>query len=268
MPFDVSDEGDPRTSELEQRLRCFYGTDSGYFDSAGDKPEIWGPIRAELSERVARHGTCRVFEFGAGRSGFGPFLGELRSRVQYEVQDVTDLNLALLSSRADRVHVGSVLDLGGCYDVIFSTFVWEHVSRPRATLHHLLDLLDRRGTLFLVSPRYDFPGYIPPSARHLSKSQQTVLAAWLLARRLHDRLTRAPSFMIHQNPAAFRVPWFRDADAVHWPSIIDLRYELGDAYTLRRVRISTESWRQFLWAWIALLYVRIDSRAAQRNSRR
>ncbi|MEM9213299.1 MAG: methyltransferase domain-containing protein [Cyanobacteria bacterium P01_F01_bin.150] len=114
--------------------------------------------------------ACSIFEFGAGCTRFSWHLeSDLRSKVSYDVQDVTYVNFDYLKEEADSAHIGKIQDVDNNYDIIFSTFVWEHITDPQSTLQHLLILLKPGGSIFIVSPRYEFPFYISPSEKHLSK---------------------------------------------------------------------------------------------------
>ena len=117
----------------------------------------------------------------------------------------------------------------GQFDIIFSTFVWEHIAEPQATLDYLLERLAPGGSLFLFSPRYDVPGYVPPALRHLPRFYSLWLSLWLQVTRLSTLLGGRAKFWIVTDPALFHVtPWFRDADAVHLVSRHDLTLYLKD----------------------------------------
>lgn len=252
-------ENHPETSRLRERLQSFYESVSDYpaFMEVTYKPEFWTPIRQAISEIVDSGEKCRVLEFGAGRSGFGKFVGNLRQKVIWEVQDITDQNVDFLKATADAVHLGELCTINHYFDVIFSTFVWEHLTNPKTTFRHLLSILAPGGRLFLAAPRYDCPLYFPPSARHYSVLHQLFLNAWLLWMRLHTRLVRQAKFYIHVDPAVLHRPWFRDADAVHWVSLHDLKSELPAGYKLREVPLPTSGVRELVWNRFMLLFVEI-----------
>lgn len=252
-------EEDPRRRELASRLQAFYSSVDNYeaFEDANWKPEFWQPVRAAI-ELCATQTRCRVLEIGAGRTSFAQYLGEIRDRVEFHVQDITGRNCEYLSGVADKVWICDPTELCGRYDIIFGTFVYEHLTRPRATLKHLLTLLEPGGCVFIASPRYDFPGYLSPSVRHLSRTRRMIIVAQLLMHRLKVVLGGAPLFLMHYDPAAFHVPWFRDADAIHWPSLWDLRREVAGRATVRRLKLCTRGVRLWFWARFLLLFVRID----------
>jgi hypothetical protein len=80
-------------------------------------------------------------EVGAGRTGFANLLGNMRRQLEFHVQDITERNQEYLNTVADKVWLCRPTDIRGTYDIIFSTFVYEHMTRPRATRQHLLTML-------------------------------------------------------------------------------------------------------------------------------
>jgi SAM-dependent methyltransferase len=258
--FDVANEESAAATLLRGRMKNFYDSITNYdaFSEASQQRAFWGPIVTEIEARAGSE-RCRVLEFGAGRTGFAEFLGSLRSRVEFHVQDVTVANRDYLDGQAERVWIGDIEQIEGQFDVIFSTFVWEHLASPKRALLHLLKLLTPTGCLVLASPRYDVPGYIPPSARRLDRAKRFALSAWLAWRRLRVLLGARPDFLIHYAPACLSGPWFRDADAIHWVSRFDLKM-VEPSFEVRTLRIPTNGIKHYLWARAALLFVRIQRR--------
>jgi SAM-dependent methyltransferase len=260
---DFTREDSAEAAELAQRMQQFYASVPDYtaFHEASQQTAFWAPIRDEVAAICAVR-RCRVLEFGAGRSGFGQFLGdELRSQVDFHVQDVTSQNEDYLREQADRVWIGPLDGVNETYDVVFSTFVYEHLASPRQALDHLLKLLAADGSLYLASPRYDLPGYVPPSARRLERLEQLGTAAWLAWRRTRVALGGRPDFMLHKAPACLDGPWFRDADAIHWVSRYDLKV-LEPEYSIEHLAVPTFGWKQWVWARFALLFVKIRRSSA------
>lgn len=261
MPSYLAHEDDPRVGELRRRLDAFYSSTADYSDfhvEATSKPEFWGPVREAIEARLGAGGACRVLEFGAGRTGFASFLGPLRGRVAFEVQDVTPQNREYLAGQADAVHIGDLRSVPGAFDVIFSTFVWEHVTNPKATLGVLLGMLEPGGSLFIACPRYDAPGYVPPSARHYGLARRLGVAWWLAKRRLSGG--RGGAFAIHVDPAVLHAPWFRDADAIHWVALRDF-FGLPPGYACERLRVRTRGLKAAVWERFLLAFVRIRREA-------
>lgn len=230
-------ENDPAIHDLRRRLDEFYAKTTSYdaFQTPPSYDGPWSIVRSTVEEIVRSRGRCRVLEFGAGLSNFGLQVRDLRDRLELTAQDVTDRNRVFLLERVDHFHSGTLLDMRGPYDVIFSTYVWEHVSDPSRTLSHLLDMLSPGGSLFLFCPRYDMPGYFPPSARHLPTARRIALGVRLALKRIAVALGAKPAFIIHADPAVLSVPWYRDADAIHWASYWDLKRALPAGYAMTAV---------------------------------
>jgi SAM-dependent methyltransferase len=248
----LTDEDSPEVKELRDRMDAFYATCPTYsaFQEPTQKLDEWNHVKAAIAEIVAARGRCRVLEFGAGLSGFSDFLGELRRSVELTIQDVTPVNAAFLALRADHLHIGSIMEISGGFDVIFSTFVLEHVSDPRATLEKLMGLLSPGGSLFVFCPRYDFPFYISHSADHYSRARRLLLGLRVICTRLWSLLARRPAFLIHLDPAMLHMEWRMDRDAIHWASLIDLRL------FFRKLSIHAGSWKD----WVVKKLLRINVR--------
>lgn len=256
-------EHDPAITNLRRRLDEFYAKTTSY-DAFQTPPSYTGPwslVRDVVEDYLRTHEHCRVLEFGAGLSNFGLHVKDLRGRLDLSAQDVTDRNRAFLLERVNDFHAGTLLDLRGPYDVIFSTYVWEHVSDPQRTLAHLLNILSPEGSLILFCPRYDMPGYFPPSARHLPFIQRLALGTRLALRRVAVALGAKPAFIIHSEPAVLSVPWYRDADAIHWVSYWDLKRALPRGYTIERIGENGQGFKRRVLDRALKLCVRITKPA-------
>jgi 2-polyprenyl-3-methyl-5-hydroxy-6-metoxy-1,4-benzoquinol methylase len=264
-PGTFAQEGDTRVQDLRLRLEQFYAKENyPAFHEGNNHVIFWKPLKdtveRHLSSRSGATGKLKVLELGAGRTTFADLLGPARREVDFHVQDITDRNLDYLKSQADEVHIQPLTSLKGSYDLIFSTFVWEHLTNPRECLDHLLTLLTPGGSLMFIAPRYDFPFYVSPSCKHLSKLQRFSVSFWIMWKRLQTIITRKPLFLIHTDPAILHTPWFRDADAIHWVSAWDLKFYLGANYNLRRIRFPMEGYYGQIWEKFCLLFVEIQSK--------
>lgn len=244
---------------LDARLRSVYLSDGvAYFDEAekSDKRSFYEIIKPALSALIAERVHIRALEFGAGRTRFSQWLKEIgrRDAIHFTAQDVTPTNRDYLAEQCDDVIVGELTDVNLQFDFIFSTFVYEHLVYPKATIGHCLRILRPGGILFIVSPQYTMPGYIPPALRHLPRWKQIGANAFLVLSSLLAKLTRRPQFWIAKEPAVFSRPFRRDYDAVHMVSKGDL-----DSFT----RTSCEpvaitlpksgGWRGYVWLRFAML---------------
>jgi SAM-dependent methyltransferase len=254
----LSGENSPGVKKLRERMDAFYATYQSYpvFQKPTQRLDEWNHVKKAIGEIVTARGRCRVLEFGAGQSGFSDFLGDLRRSVELTVQDVTPVNEAYLAARADHLHIGSIMEISGDFEVIFSTFVLEHVSEPRATLEKLVGLLSPGGSLFVFCPRYDFPFYISHSADHYGRVKRFLLGMQVMARRLRSLLTRRPAFLIHLDPAMLHMEWRMDRDAIHWASLTDLRLFFRKRGTVRKLPIHAGAWKD----WVVKNLLRINIR--------
>src|SRR4051794_12503066 len=178
---------DPVIVNLRRQLDRFYASATEYsaFQSTELRDPFYSLITPFLRELISSGSDRpRVLELGAGRTGFPDYLGRAGVPVHFTAQDVTNTNRDYLSQYCDAVHIGDIKDLGGEYDLILSTFVFEHVSAPREFLEQVKRLLSRRGAHVIACPRYDLPGYICPSMRHLPRSQQVLQCMALTGSRL------------------------------------------------------------------------------------
>jgi 2-polyprenyl-3-methyl-5-hydroxy-6-metoxy-1,4-benzoquinol methylase len=218
---------------IRQKLLEFYNSVPDYaaFESASDQSHCWLHVylglQRRMSEQRAEDPLLRVLEIGSGRSGLGSWLTEkgLRDRVHLTAHDVTSQNVAWLKRWSDDVVIGDLDRLSAipAFDVIVSTYVLEHVPDPTRHLDLVLSLLRANGSIFLFCPRYDFPGYLCPSARHLCVASQVGLLSRVVRQRIVSFILQRPAFLIQTDLAAFHGPFFTDADAVHWVSLLDLR---------------------------------------------
>lgn len=248
-------------ANLGSKLQKFYEKTLSYpaFLEATMKPEFWEPVKNEAKEILAKKNECQILEFGAGKTGFAKYLGDMRKKVSLSVQDVTSINTSYLKSHADNVIIGPIKSITGKYDIIFSTFVWEHVCDPAATIEHLFAILKPGGSLFLVAPRYDFPFYISNSAKHLSYLQKLTICLWLPLRRILAKIRRKADFLIHLDPAVFHLPFSRDIDAIHWVSLVDLELSIPKGFSIRKLRLPHAcSLKEALWARFLLLNIQIS----------
>jgi SAM-dependent methyltransferase len=241
-------------------LHEYYDKNKDYpaFIEENNKPEFWAPIKKEISEIVAEKGNCKVLEFGAGRTSFPNYIKELRQKICFDAQDITSTNYDYLKNITDNVFQNTVTDITGSYDIIFSTFVWEHIPNPKFVLKHLLSILSPGGRLFIASPCYDFPFYISNSAKHLPLSWKFALSIWLLYRRFRSSYFLEPDFIVHLDPALFHLPFWRDIDAVHWVSTQDIKLSLPDGFIMDRVRIGSRGLKMKFWEKYLIMFAKIS----------
>jgi len=239
------------TRSLRTSLDHFYNQTQSYVweQEVTDHAKWFDLMDPWLSRGRRQEKPLRILELGAGRSTFCEHIKSRREGVEYCVQDITNSNLAYLSTIADEVTIGDISSVKGRYDVVFSTFVFEHISSPSEFLQQVDRLLGPGGVHVLVCPRYDFIGYVCPSLRHLSRKKQLMIVSRLACSRIATRVDRQPRFWINADPAVFHQPWFRDADAVHLVSRFDVeRWHAVRGYEVHRLLPPYSNWREWFYS--------------------
>ena len=255
----LTDESDPQVVELRSRLDAYYQSASDYvdFEKVNEKPAFWKPVIERARSIAAESGRCDILEIGSGMTGFPHALDGDLEGISFSAQDVTSRNEEHLRSVAKKVYIGDLSEITDQFDVIFSTFVFEHITSPKATLQHMLGLLKPGGSIFIACPRYGFPLYMPPSARHYGRLKRLRVMTSFLARRMRAWVTGKPAFVIHTDPAILTQPFYIDADAVHWPCIRDIRQSLPHGYSLRQVKLDIRGLVGLLYRKLMLISVEI-----------
>ena len=245
----IHEDQAPAVAQLETRLVEFYNTFTGYdaFNAPPEYPVLWSEVL-----RLSRSGTarpCRILEIGAGRSGFGRFLRTqgAREEIHLTSQDITTANLAHLRESSDEVITGNIDRLEGSWDLIFHSYVYEHLCRPREFNERLWSLLSPGGHLVIQCPRYDFPLYFPPCWDHLPLPAKLWQAFRLAASDVAAACGRgAARFTVFSDPAVFHLPFVRDRDAVHRVRKSDLRWLFGQRGTLWEFSLKAGSLKDWI----------------------
>ena len=213
-----ADESDASVTALRARMDEFYATTNSYdaFQFTAQRNDEWCHVRDAIRERLQHRPRCRVLEFGAGKTGFGDYLGDLRPAVEFTVQDVTSANAEFLRTQADHVCIGPIGDLGNSMS---SSRLRSRYSDPRATLERLFSMLKCQACCY-----YSVPAMISPftshSADHYTAGYGSI-GFKVLARRL-DADWRPPAPLIHLIHRLSPAVCDRSR-AIHWVSLLDLR---------------------------------------------
>ncbi len=144
----------------------------------------------------------RVLELGAGKTVFGDFAKEHKLDIEFHAQDITDINSQWLSEHSDRVWLCDIDEIKGeKYDLIFSTYVIEHLVDPENFLEQVDKLLKPGGIHIILGPNYDYPGYLCPSLRHHALLNRILLTVYLLFINLSRLFRRRALFLVNYDPA-------------------------------------------------------------------
>ena len=251
---------------LRRQLDEYYQKVSDYvaFSEASNQSGCWVHIENEIQRLQKNNKAVEILEIGAGRSGFGKWLQTrgLRNKVYWSAQDVTIQNLDWLESQANQVFYNDVSEITSHnnFDIVFSTYVLEHITDPPVHLEYLYGLLRPGGSLFIFCPRYDVPGYLCPSSRHLSWHVRLKFEIrWVLAR-CRSLWNHQPSFLLQTDLAAFHESYFVDADAIHWVSLLDLKFwaqSKGTRAQQLKIEVTTVSVKEWIVKRLLTCSIRI-----------
>ena len=248
-------------SDLRAKLDRYYSSSNEYkaFAEPSQQENCWNNMKTSILKKIKESSNKKIniLEIGAGKSGFGNYLKTLgiRENINWIVQDVTCQNSSWLESNADVVYYSDISKINNTnIDIIFSTYVLEHVTDPIAHLNKIENLLNPEGIIYIFCPRYDIPGYLCPSSRHLNIIDKTfLLFDWAYARFI-SYVQSKPVFLIQTDLAVFYKPYFIDADAVHWVSLHDLKL-WGRSKGFLIERLKTANSKKFQKDWLVKNYL-------------
>lgn len=254
---------EPRVAALRRTMDDFYRTSTAYtaFHEPAVKSREWAMMDASLDDIIASKGHARILELGAGRTAYLQHVAARRPAITFHCQDVTPVNVDYLQRHADRLHIGDIAALDGQYDIIFSTYVLEHVCDPERFLEHVDRLLAPGGWHFTFSPRYDSVFYVCPSLRHQPPPVQVAANVRMAIGRMTAAVVRTPHFWINCDPAVLHAPWRRDADAIHLVNRHAIEtWHRQRGYSSQRLTQASHSWKEWLLVRHLLLSNRFQKR--------
>jgi SAM-dependent methyltransferase len=205
---------------LQDKLLNFYKTNNAYtaYVEESNHDLQWDSIIELINVKYKRNDQIKILEIGAGKSGFYHKLKFILPNYKYYTHDITEQNKEHLLNNSDKAIIGDINNIKENFDIIFSTYVFEHIANPEESLNHLVTMLNNDGSLIIFSPRYDFPFYISPSAKHYSIKKRIFISFWLYFFKIKMGLKRKSFFLIHKDPAVLYKKWATDYDAIHWVS--------------------------------------------------
>lgn len=224
--------------ELEERLIAFYrqGADSGFFSRAEDANVRWVAESPHGALRDAVQEDMRILDLGCGSAHADRHLRS--TGATYFGVDVSEPQLrinAKVGVGSDRLSVASLYALpfhDASFDLVFSLYTLEHLTRPHVFLHEAVRVTKPGGRLVIVCPRYrhrhrisSLPYGDPPL---LLKDRVRQLRLWsaflhLLRRNLlfpwqvRRRFPRSSvPFLLHLRPSCLEGAYYPDNDAVYF----------------------------------------------------
>jgi SAM-dependent methyltransferase len=217
------------------------------FEATVPRDEQYQLIDPVVDACARERGSVRILELGAGRTGYPAYLRKRNVPLEFDAQDVTPATRDYLREECRNVFIQDVAEISGEYDLVVSTFVFEHVTNPSEFLAHANRLLRIGGHHVIFCPRYDMPGYLCPSLRHLEMPQRQWMMVRLWASRLAMRLDRQPRFWVNCDPSLFHGMQIRDADAVHLVSRRDVeQWHRMNGFEVQRLYPSYQGLRGML----------------------
>lgn len=255
------------TKDLVAKLRTFYENEQNYgaFHEESNQSDSWKIIVDDISNRLTlQTDKIKILEIGAGKTGFYRCISPLKDKIHFTTQDVHKQNIDHLSRISDSVIIGDLTESETIssekYNIIFSTYVYEHVVNPEILLDKLMKSLTVNGVLYIFSPRYDFPFYISPSASHYKLTKRILLSLWLLKKRFQASYYKSPSFLVHNDPSIFHLEYKRDFDAIHWVSSHDIKaYCIKHRYKLNKVIPKSKSFLGYFYNNFMSLHIKIET---------
>jgi 2-polyprenyl-3-methyl-5-hydroxy-6-metoxy-1,4-benzoquinol methylase len=212
---------------LNEKMNEFYQNTNTYtaFISPSNHERQWREIIREARKRFSNT-SIRILEVGAGKSGFKKFSIENNfNNFEFVCQDITDKNTDYLIQNADEAFIGDLNDIAGKFHIIFHSYVFEHISCPRAFLDKIDSLLLPGGFHCIECPKYDFWFYTPNSLDHIPPIK-------IILFRLQQLFRHRP-FSIISDPAIFHLPFYLDRDAVHFVNEKDIRQYYKHSHVIR-----------------------------------
>lgn len=236
--------------KLSTALSSFYEETVDYsaYQEVVHHEELFALLLPFIQTAVENLGRVKILEIGAGKTSLPTFLRKHNiSSFDYTAQDIVEKNLDYLNSVSDEVFIGKIVDMEGKFDFIIHTYVLEHIANPLEFLSNVHRLLNNGGWHIIFCPKYDIPGYIPPSIRYGSIFKQVSKHLGILFQIYYGRLTGIERFIVNKEPAIFHKQWFRDADAVHFVSksnIVEWHRKKG--YLLKTFQKNSQGVKSFL----------------------
>ena len=217
---DSEQAAEDQVQDLSDRLKQFYNSYEDYpvFITTPDHTGWY----VSFLDYIKPGDT--ILELGAGKTTFGDFAKSHKQEIEFHTQDITDINSQWLSEHSDKAWICDIDQINECkYDLIFSTFVIEHLVEPEKFLEAVDKLLKPGGIHIVLGPNYDYPGYLCPSLRHYNNVKKFLICIYLTLFNIARLFRKKAVFLVNYDPAVLHCSWYRDADACHIVSRMGMR---------------------------------------------
>lgn len=239
---------EPDLRDLERRMAEYYNRPgiTTYFDTAHSFNTNWCADSDHWAIRQAAAPGMRVLDLGCG-SGHS-FLNLRDRQVQYTGLDISQSQVARnIQAYGDgpRFLAASLYDTGlasAGYDLVFSTYVLEHLVFPQKFLAEAARLTTPGGLLILLCPHFRPHGRIPSFryGKRVRTLRQRIRAGDVMGVLRHiylrnykyPRLLRSQfppdlfPFLIHLQPTCLQGDYYPDNDAVYLTDRSEILCEL------------------------------------------
>jgi len=172
-----------------------------FYENVNNYPAYQNPIYHDdfyllidpiVKSMLLKKKKLKILEIGAGKTTYPIYLKNKGYEFNFTAQDINDRNKSYLEKICDNIIIDDIQNIDGQYDLIISTFVFEHICFPRFFLESIDKLLLPHGWHILISPRYDFCIYIPPSIRYHKNTY--LLQFYIIFQRLITKITTNQDF--------------------------------------------------------------------------
>lgn len=216
----------PSKQQLHSRLRDFYSHSPAYFSIAAEANSELTPERSHVFRWIQNGNT--VVDIGCGPCDNAIHLRSAR----YIGVDVSPLALQIARERSISAVAGLVAAeshrlpiRSASADVVLSTYSLEHIVFVEESLLEMWRICKPEGLIILVSPAYDNPLQLPPSASHLRPAARALLRMRRIMRSLKRHLgPGSVPFELLEKPRVLQGEYQSDFDAVHLVSARDIGF--------------------------------------------
>ena len=186
---------------------------------------LWRFIAQEIKKDYQKNKKkIKILEIGAAKTGFANYLikNKIYNCVDFYTFDITKKNQAWYKKIKCKKSFFKNLNIKYKFDMVFSSYVLEHIVHPEKFLKKNINLIKKNGKIFIACPRYDLPFYLNPGCKHSSPLVKLNFAIKHIFYRFITIVFKKNFFLTHDDLAIFHKPYFVDANSMHWVSKFEL----------------------------------------------